>query len=68
MSAIGVPEIVALVVILAMFMVIIYPAARVCRRMGFSPWLGVLAVVPLANLVLLWFVAMTDWPSSKTSA
>jgi hypothetical protein len=46
--------------------VLIWPAARICRRIGFSPWLGVLAVGPVANVVLLWFVAVAQWPKSPS--
>ena len=38
---------------------VVYPATRICRRIGLSPILGALAIVPLANIVLLWFVAVT---------
>jgi hypothetical protein len=32
---------------------------------GFPPLLGLLAVVPLANLVLLWVVAFSPWPAER---
>jgi hypothetical protein len=57
------PELVvlgAVFVVSSLFLVI--PAARICHRVGFSMWLGVIAVVPLANVILLWFVAFSDWP------
>jgi hypothetical protein len=63
---IGTPELIIVAVIAAMFLVVIWPAGRICRRLGFSPWLGVMAVIPLANLVLLWFVAMAPWPASDS--
>jgi hypothetical protein len=60
---VGLPELmVILPVVTSMLVAAVWPAARICRRAGFSPWLGVLAVVPLANLVLLWFVAVAPWP------
>jgi hypothetical protein len=49
--------------VLLMALILIWPAARICRKAGFSPLLGVLAVVPIANIVLLWFVALADWPA-----
>ncbi|HET7618458.1 MAG TPA: hypothetical protein VFK20_08110 [Vicinamibacterales bacterium] len=51
-----------LAVTVAMLSVVIWPAGRICRRIGFSPWLGVLAVIPIANVLLLWFVAVSPWP------
>lgn len=41
--------------------IVIWPAARICRRAGFSAWLGIFAVIPIANIALLWFVAMSRW-------
>ena len=65
-SAIGIPEVIVVVAILAMSLVVVWPAARICRRLGFSPWLGIFAVIPLANLILLWFVALSQWPQTGT--
>nr|WP_218918261.1 hypothetical protein [Desulfobulbus propionicus] len=44
---------------------VVVPAWRICRRTGFPGWLGLLAVVPFANLVLLYFIAFADWPADK---
>ena len=44
-----------------------WPASRICRRVGFSPWLGVLIIVPIVNVVLLWFVALARWPAMRPS-
>jgi predicted PurR-regulated permease PerM len=63
-GSLGPPELIVLALIAAGLGVVIWPAARICTRVGFSPWLGVLAVVPLANLVLLWFVAIAPWPAA----
>jgi hypothetical protein len=61
----GVPELVIVAVIALMALVVIWPAARICERAGFSRWLGILAVIPIANVVLLWFVAMAPWPARR---
>jgi hypothetical protein len=62
----GTPELVVLIAIVMMAFVVIFPAMTICRRLGFSPWLGLLSVVPLANLLLLWFVALAQWPRVET--
>ena len=62
MGRIGIPELLVILAISAMSLIIVWPAARICRRAGFSRWLGVLAIVPLANLLLVWFVAFAEWP------
>lgn len=51
-----------LLMVLIMAALLIYPAARICRKAGFSPWLGIAAVVPGANLLLLWYLALAKWP------
>jgi hypothetical protein len=63
MTRIGMPELLILFCILAVgAIVVIWPAARICRRLGFSPWLGLVIILPLGNLILLWFVALAEWP------
>ena len=39
---------------------------RIFRRMGLPPWLSVMASVPLVNLIVLYYVAMTPWPAAVT--
>ena len=65
---IGVPELVVVCAIAAMSLVVVWPAARICRRLGFSPWLGILSVIPIVNLLLLWFIALSEWPSAVRSS
>jgi hypothetical protein len=61
----GVPEFLVVIAIVAVALSVIWPAARICQRVGFCSWLGVLAVIPIANLLLLWFVALAEWPLSE---
>ena len=53
------------VVVLGLLSVIVFlwPATRICMRMGFSPWLMLLTFVPIGNLILLWYVAYATWPA-----
>ena len=68
MGSTGFSELVVILpAVLVTCLVLIWPAARICRRIGFSPWLGLLAVVPVANVVLLWFVAVAQWPRPPLS-
>ena len=63
---VGMPELVVLMAMVMMAFVVIFPAVTICRRLGFSPWLGLLSVIPLANLLLLWFIALAQWPRIET--
>lgn len=57
-------ELLLLTVLMLFFLAIVaYPAGRICSRLGFSPWLGLLALVPVANVLLLFYVAFSRWPS-----
>lgn len=44
---------------------LVIPAVMICRKAGFSPWLGLLAAIPIVNVVLLWYVALVPWPSGR---
>lgn len=48
--------------------IVLYPVARILGRMGFSPFLAILAVIPFLNLVALWIVAFIEWPKGGPSA
>jgi hypothetical protein len=64
MFGLGVPEFVIIFIIFAIVpLALIWPAMRICQRAGFSQWLGILIVIPLANIFLLWFVAFSPWPA-----
>jgi hypothetical protein len=51
------------IVILSLLQVV--PFWRIFRRMGLPPWLSIMASVPLVNLIVLYYVAMTPWPSER---
>ena len=56
-----------LIAMVAVFggVVMIDPATRICRKAGVSPWLGIGIIVPIANLMLLWFLALAEWPARR---
>ena len=41
---------------------IIVPFWFIFRKAGYSQWLGLLMAVPIVNLVMLYFLAFSDWP------
>lgn len=57
----GGAEPVVLIPVLLFAVSVCIPAAVIARRIGRSPWLGLLAVVPLVNVILLWVVAFAPW-------
>ncbi|WP_417501614.1 hypothetical protein [Marinobacter sp.] len=48
--------------------VVVIPAWRICQRTGYPGWMGILILIPVVNLVLLYFVAFADWPADKAGA
>jgi len=47
---------------------IIVPVARILKRVGITPWVSVLALVPIINLLGLWLFAFNPWPSDSAQA
>jgi hypothetical protein len=62
MFGLGIPELAVLAIWPFALAAIAWPAARILSRIGFSPWLSLLALIPVGNLVLPWFVAYARWP------
>lgn len=51
---------------LAMAAIVIIPFWFIFSKAGYSKWLGLLMVVPLVNIILLYFLAFSLWPTQKT--
>jgi len=64
--SIGLPELTIGVVVCIALLAIVWPASRICARLGYPPLIGLLAVVPGVNVGLLWFVALAGWPRDAT--
>ena len=45
--------------------VAIIPFWQICKRVGYSPWLSLLIVLPLVNLIFMYYLAFSEWPSEK---
>lgn len=50
---------------LVMAVVVVVPVWRICQRIGYPGWMGILVLIPMVNLVLLYFIAFTDWPNDR---
>lgn len=59
----------AMLVMIPIFMIfgivalvaIIIPFWFICKKAGFSPWLSLLNIIPLGNLVLIYMLAFAQW-------
>ena len=43
----------------------VFPFWRLFQRLGYSPFLSLLMLVPFVNLGLLYYVAFLDWPIER---
>ncbi|HEX9207865.1 MAG TPA: hypothetical protein VF851_06490 [Steroidobacteraceae bacterium] len=41
---------------------------KILGRMGFPPWLSIMASIPIFNLVILYYVALNPWPRESRSS
>ncbi|GGC62766.1 hypothetical protein [Chelatococcus reniformis] len=56
-------------IVLALFFLVMFPAAKIARRAGYSGWWCVAAVIPFVSLVVLWVFAYARWPNlARTDA
>lgn len=44
---------------------VVLPFWRLFEKAGYSGWLGLLMLVPLVNILALYFLAFTDWPVQR---
>jgi hypothetical protein len=57
-----------LILVLAFPALIIWACWRIRSKAGFPGALGLLIVIPLANLLLLFFLAFAEWPADGKRA
>jgi hypothetical protein len=45
--------------------IVVVPFWRICNRIGHSPALSLLVAIPLVNLIFIYWLAFSEWPSGK---
>jgi len=53
---------------LVMAAVVILPFWFIFSKAGHSKWLSLLMAVPLLNVIMLYFLAFSEWPSLKNTS
>jgi len=48
-------------IILIFLAIVIVPFWFICKKAGFSPWLSLLNIVPMGNLILIYVLAFAQW-------
>jgi len=54
-----------LIMFLIMTILIILPFWFIFSKAGHSKWLSLLMVVPMVNIVMLYFLAFSTWPNQR---
>ena len=63
MPMLGLGEI---IIMLLFGVIVVWPFWRIFSRAGFSGALALLLLVPLLNLMVIWYLAFAEWPALKT--
>jgi len=45
--------------------VVLLPFYEIYRKAGFSGWLCLLNIIPIVNIVVLYYIAFAQWPALK---
>lgn len=56
---------VMILLVLAIFIFRIYLKWKIMEKAGLSPWLALLAIIPIGELVAEIILAYTEWPNAK---
>lgn len=50
---------------LVFVVIAVVPFWRICNRVGHTPALSLLILVPLINLIFIYYLAFGEWPSDR---
>jgi uncharacterized membrane protein YhaH (DUF805 family) len=45
--------------------IVALPFWRICIKAGYSGWLSLLVLVPVVNVVFVYFLGFSEWPSLR---
>lgn len=54
-----------IIIMLLAAIIVIIPFWRIFAKAGYSSWLSLLMVIPVVNIILLYFLAFAHWPVLK---
>jgi hypothetical protein len=52
-----------LLIIAFYILIVVLPFWQIFGKAGYSPWLSFLMIIPVVNLVALYFLAFAKWPA-----
>lgn len=57
-----------LIILVVYAVVIVVPFWKISLKAGYSGWLSLLMIIPLVNLIYIYFLAFSNWPSLRENA
>ncbi len=57
-----------LLIVCSMAVLGVVPFWMICSKAGFPGWISLLILVPMLNVVLLFFIAFAEWPALKAQS
>lgn len=61
----AIPILLALVVV--GLTIVLIPFWFICKKAGFSPWLTLVNIIPMGNLVLIYILAFAEWKAAPVA-
>jgi hypothetical protein len=67
MSNLGLPEILLILCISFIFTIVflLFPYWQIFKKAGFPPTLCLLMLIPVVNIVMIYYLAFAEWPALK---
>jgi len=66
-GSLGPTEMIVILILMIIpgILLIVIPFWKICSKAGFPGALSLLILVPIANIVLLFYIAFSEWPVLK---
>lgn len=45
--------------------IVVFPFWKICQKAGLTPVISLLLLIPLINLVTIYYIALTEWPALR---
>ena len=52
---------------LFLILLLLIPLSKIVRKAGFSGWWTLLYLVPVVNVLAVWYLAFAKWPALRVS-
>jgi hypothetical protein len=54
-----------LIIVLCFIALLLWPYSKIFSKAGFSAWLALLMLVPIVNLIMIYYLAFAEWPALR---